>query len=137
MVERWTGQRWAALLLRALVFALTLPLASSGALPLWARLVGVEGPHVCRCSIEKHDCDCVRCNPDHEESTFTSESLTGRCGDDELAFGGKVLLSVLPASSVLAPVSMGAAAFLPSVFRRADFARPPPTPPPRASSLAV
>ena len=130
--------RWAAGLLRALVLALLLPLASSGALPVWARLVGVEAPHVCHCSLEKHDCVCPRCNPDLEEDMlFTSEALTGRCGDDEVAFGGKAICAVLPATSVLAPIAARTTIVRASVRPIADYARPPPTPPPRPSSSAV
>lgn len=125
-------------MLRALIFALALPLVSAGALPVWARLVGIEGPHVCHCSIDKHDCVCAKCNPElEEELLLTSESLLGRCGDDERVFGSKAICAVLPASSVLAPiveqVSLPPVTF--SVI--VDLARPPPTPPPRPSSSAV
>ena len=128
----------AALLLRALVFALVLPLATSGALPLWAQLAGVEAPHVCHCSIEKHDCVCARCNPDLEEDLLvTSESLTGRCGDDEVAFGGKAICAVLPAGSILAPIASRTSIASPVCVPVDDLARAPPTPPPRPSSSAV
>ena len=138
MAARRKRARWAAVLLRVLVFALAVPLASSGALPFWAQLAGVEGPHVCHCSIEKHDCVCPKCNPEHEEDMlFTSESLKGRCGDDEIAFGGKAICAVLPASGVLAPIGSRTAIALPAARLVSDLARPPPTPPPRTSSSAV
>ena len=131
-------QRWVTSLLRAIVLALLLPLASSGALPFWAQLAGVEGPHVCHCSIEKHDCICPKCHPDHEEELlFSSESLTGRCGDDEVAFGGKAICAVLPASSVIAPMVTRTAIAPAFLWTPSDLARPPPTPPPRSSSSAV
>ena len=125
-------------MLRALIFALSLPLASSGALPVWARLVGVEGPHFCHCAIDKHDCVCAKCNPElEEELLLTSESLSGRCGDDEVAFGGKAICAVLPPSSVIAPVGDRIAIPPTTMLLVSDFARPPPTPPPRLSSSPV
>jgi len=138
VVRRSERAHWAALLLRALVFALALPLATSGALPLWAQLAGIEAPHVCHCSIEKHDCVCAKCNPDHEEDLLiTSESLTGRCGDDEVAFGGKALCAVLPAASILSPIASRIAIPSPVLASVPDLARAPPTPPPRPSSSPV
>jgi hypothetical protein len=114
---------------------LVLPLATSGALPQWARLVGIEAPHLCHCSIEKHDCVCARCNPENKDMLLTSESLQGRCGDDEVAFLGKAIVAV-PA----APIVLAAA---PSTSLRTDVdvsaphlgpPRAPPVPPPRSSS---
>lgn len=131
-------QRSLALWLRLLVLALAVPLMSSGALPLWALLAGVEAPHVCHCSIDKHDCVCAKCNPEHEEDFLvTSESLTGRCGDDEIAFGGKAICAVLPAPSILAPIASRTSIALPIPRLLSDLARPPPTPPPRPSSSAA
>jgi hypothetical protein len=138
VAARRKSERWAVALLRALVVALALPLASSGALPFWAQLAGVEGPHVCHCSLEKHDCVCPKCNPDHEgEMLLTSESLKGRCGDDELAFAGKAICAVLPGASVLAPIAQRSTLFVPESRTVFAVARPPPTPPPRSSSSAV
>jgi hypothetical protein len=68
---------------------------------------------------------------------FTSESLTGRCGDDEIAFGGKAIFAVLPPPSVLAPIAARSSITFPVVRSVPDLARPPPTPPPRPSSSAV
>lgn len=136
MIEHRTP--WAARLLRALVFALAVPLASLGALPVWAWLAGVEAPHVCRCSIEKHDCVCSKCSPEHEEDLLiTSESLSGRCGDDEVAFGGKAICAVLPAASVLSPVAGRVAPGPPVARSKSRPAPTPPTPPPRPSSSAT
>ena len=138
MVARRKRASWAALLLRALVFALLLPLASSGALPVWAQLAGVEAPHVCHCSIEKHDCVCAKCNPElEEELLFTSESLLGRCGDDEVLFGAKAICAVLPASSIISPIASRISIALPLRRAISDLARPPPVPPPRPTSSAV
>ena len=126
------------MLLRALVLALALPLVTSGALPLWAQLAGVEAPHVCHCSIDKHDCVCAKCNPELEEDLlFTSESLLGRCGDDEVLFGGKAICAVLPAASILSPIASRISIALPVHRTIADLARPPPVPPPRSTSSAV
>jgi hypothetical protein len=138
VAARRKSKGWAFALLRALVFALVLPLASSGALPFWAQLAGVDGPHVCHCSLEKHDCVCARCNPDHEdEMLLTSESLKGRCGDDELAFAGKAICAVLPPSTVLAPIASRLWIELPASRDISDVTLPPPTPPPRSSSSAL
>lgn len=132
------GQRSFALWLRVLVFALAVPLASSGALPVWALLAGIEAPHVCHCSIEKHDCVCAKCNPEHEEDFLvTSESLTGRCGDDEIAFGAKAICAVLPAPSILSPIASRTTIARSTPRLLYDLARPPPTPPPRSSSSAA
>jgi hypothetical protein len=122
--------------LRALVLALALPLMSSGALPFWAQLVGVEGPHVCHCSVEQHDCVCPKCNPDHEDR-LGSESLKGRCGDDELAFAGKALRAVLPAPSILGPMVVVVPREREAFPIFDTFTVPPPTPPPRSSTPAV
>jgi len=41
------------LVLRAVLVVLTMSMASSGMLPAWAALAGVEGTHVCHCSAEQ------------------------------------------------------------------------------------
>jgi hypothetical protein len=124
-------------LLRTIVLALALPLATSGALPLWAQLVGVAGPHVCHCSIEKHDCVCARCNPGHDDLLLSSESLKSRCGDDEIAFPGKAIVGVLAAPAVVAAApSERLAAGSPAPEPAPAPARAPPTPPPRSSSFS-
>lgn len=122
-------------LLRALVLAIALPLASAGALPVWAQLVGVEGPHVCHCSTEQHDCVCPRCHTDPDAAMFLStESLKGRCGDDEIAFGGKAFIAVLAPMTVLVPV-VGEPLSLPIAIAPASLPKsPPPKPPPRLFS---
>lgn len=89
------------LALRAIVFVLVSSIATLGALPFWAQLAGVEGPHVCHCSTEKHDCICVKCHPDRDDMVLSTESLKGRCGDDEIAFGGKAFAAIPPASSIV------------------------------------
>jgi hypothetical protein len=131
-----TRRGWALALLRGLVVMLALPLATSGALPLWARLAGIEAPHVCHCSIERHDCVCARCNPENEDLLLTSESLEGRCGDDDVVYPGKAVVVVTPAPIVLAPapVASGRADRLLSQPPAAP-ARAPPVPPPRSSSM--
>lgn len=120
-------------LLRVLVVALVLPLASAGTLPIWAQLVGVEGPHVCHCSVERHECVCPKCNPDHEgEMLLSSESLKGRCGEDDVAFGGRAIRAVLvPSLGAIAPVASRVAHALPEPDLLPIPPPPPPTPPPR------
>jgi hypothetical protein len=134
MVTAWPRRtQWTVGLLRVLVVALLLllPLASAGALPSWALLVRGEGGHVCHCSIEKHDCVCAKCNPDRDDLSLTSESLSGRCGDDEIAFGGKALRAVLPAPFGRVPLSSVALEVLHPHAPTSRVKSPPPTPPPR------
>jgi hypothetical protein len=123
-----------ASLVRVLVFALFLPLTSSGALPFWAQLAGVEGPHVCHCSLDHHDCVCPRCDTDPDAATYlSSESLKGRCGDDELAFGGKAITVVLgSAVAVVAVPPHDELLPIEATTTRARLRGPPPTPPPQA-----
>lgn len=132
-LARGRSSLWSIGVLRALVFVLALPLMSAGALPFWAQLAGVEGPHVCHCSVEKHDCVCPRCNTDHGDA-LGAESLKGRCGDDELAFPGKLLLSVLPATFVIAPVAARIASDHDALPPFESLSLRPPTPPPRLLS---
>lgn len=118
-------------LVRLVVFLLLLPLATSGTLPAWARLAS-EPTHVCRCSVEKHDCVCVRCHPDRPDFLTSEESVKGRCGDDEHAITGTKVPFLLTA-----PTSIFAAAFVlePPIQeeeRVEDVIMRPPTPPPRA-----
>ncbi len=125
---------WPLAFVRALVLVLALPLVSAGALPFWAQLFEIEAPHVCHCAVERHDCVCARCNPDHDEMQLTTESLSGRCGDDDLAFPGKVFWAVLPPSSVLAPARLRRALDRETERPHEILALPPPTPPPRRPS---
>ncbi len=123
-----------SLVRRLLVLVLSLSLATSGAMPLWALLAGIEAAHVCHCSLEKHDCVCAKCNPEHED-TLSTESLKGRCGDDDAAFGGRVLVGVLSSPDVVSPP---AASHVMKVFSLdapvVSAPRAPPTPPPRLVS---
>lgn len=124
-----------SVLVRLLVLVLSLSIATSGALPLWALLIGVEAAHVCRCSIEKHDCVCAKCNPDQDEMRVSGESLSGRCGDDDMAFGGKAI-AALPSAPMMivedppAPIDVEVQAAEPVVLPP----RAPPKPPPRRTS---
>ena len=84
--------------LRALVIALTVALGSAGTLPLWATLLGVEGPHACHCSRDHHDCVCARCHTDPDAAMrISSETLKARCGDDEVVYGGHRAIAITPA----------------------------------------
>lgn len=123
---------------RALVLVLLMPLATSGALPSWALLFGVEAAHVCRCSVEEHDCVCPKCHPDDaDDLALTTESIKGRCGDDDVAFAGKALGAVLSKGSVLTPTAERTA-FVPDVPATPRELRDrPPIPPPRSRSSAV
>jgi hypothetical protein len=135
-MARVTKRRGVVALLYALVVMLVLPLATSGALPQWARLAGIEAPHVCHCSIEKHDCVCARCNPENEDMLLTSESLQGRCGDDDVAFPGKAIVALPAAPTVraAAPERASARSGTRVYAPLPGPARSPPVPPPRSSS---
>lgn len=117
---------------RTVAMIVALPLMSVGALPYWASLLGIEGPHVCHCSLEKHDCLCVKCHPDQEDLVLTTASLSGRCGDDEHVYGGKAIRAVPPSTFGRAPPPLSTLAILdaPAVLA-AGLRSPPPTPPPR------
>lgn len=120
--------------MRTLVVALTFALGSAGTLPLWATLLGVADVHVCRCSRDHHDCVCARCHTDPDATTLvSSETLSNRCGDDEVVYGGKRLVT-LPAPSCdvsVAVVSKRAPAPPRDAPTRSLIELEPPTPPPR------
>jgi hypothetical protein len=116
-----------------LVLALALPLATAGALPLWAQLAGVEGPHVCHCSVEKHDCVCPKCNTDHDEMRFSAESVKGRCGDDDVGFGGKAIAAVLTPPTMMPSLAEHVLVASRSIDPVSTASPSPPTPPPRSS----
>lgn len=93
---------------------------------------------MCHCSAEKHDCVCPKCNIDQRDEMLVSgESLSGRCGDDDVAFGGKALLAVLEASCLGSLSAARAAIAPPTIHTFADLVRAPETPPPRARSSSV
>ena len=75
-VFRFAGKHWIASALRALVFLLVLPLATAGALPAWALLVGVEDAHVCHCAADHQECVCPKCHPDQaDDFALSTESI--------------------------------------------------------------
>jgi hypothetical protein len=120
--------------LRALVIALLLPLALSAGLPTLARALGGAAVHVCQCEARAgHSaCACPICHPDDEGLRISEESIRGKCGADDLAFGGALGVAVLTASFVVLPAPSAAheaEAAPPALASRA--AREPPTPPPR------
>jgi hypothetical protein len=123
-------RRWG----HVVVLALVLPLALSSALPMFARALGGPLPHVCHCEIRggHSTCGCPICNPDRDDLRLSDASIRGKCGDDDLAFGGALGSAVLPAAgfTVLPPdvrrdPRPTGAPYLPVVFLV------PPTPPPR------
>lgn len=129
--SRRSRRAWPVDLLRGLVLALLLPLASMGSLPAWAAVIGVEGAHVCHCAIDRHDCVCDKCNPEHRELAFSEESLTGRCGDDERAFGGKPFVGISPPGVAVVGASIERIEPLVLPSPRGAPRPPPPKPPPR------
>lgn len=122
-----------ALLRRFVLVVLVMSLASGGVLPVWAQLAGIEGPHVCHCSTDHHDCVCAHCGTDHDAKAFRSVAhVKGRCGDDEVAFGGRGFVAIVPQAGVLVVTPTAAHvidAAAPSL--RTRLRRRPPTPPPR------
>lgn len=119
-----------------LLVVLVCSVAAGGMLPAWAQLVGVEGAHVCHCSTDHHDCVCAHCGTDPDGKAFRAVStVKGRCGEDEVAFGGRGFNAILsppiagvPAAEVVEATAMGVS---PASITRLR-ARPP-TPPPRAA----
>lgn len=119
---------------RPLVLVLLLPIASSGTLPLWAQLVAPE-VHVCHCHRDHSDCVCEKCNPELRRVVFSEENVKGRCGDDDLSFGGVNLPSLPPSppASVLPP-EHAALLVHGSYDRLASLERAPEKPPPRSAA---
>lgn len=121
--------------LRVALCALILPLASAGALPSWVAMLVPEA-HVCHCSVERHECFCVKCHPDRTELAVSEESISGRCGDDETPYGAGKLLAVVPAAfSVVPAVLHTPVAFGVGIWSVPESVFvPPPTPPPESAS---
>jgi len=63
--------------LRALVFALMLPLAFSAGLPALARVLHGPATHVCHCEARggHTSCACPVCHPDDSELAFSDEAI--------------------------------------------------------------
>ncbi len=126
---------WLLVLLRTVVLALVLPLASSFALPAWVALVAPE-THLCHCPKDHSDCHCAKCHTDDPDLALTLTSISGHCGDEDVLFGASKMIAVLPAP-VLVPVVVVSVAELPSVPPPSLTGAPrsrPPTPPPRLPS---
>jgi hypothetical protein len=121
--------------MHVVVLALVLPLAFSSALPIFARALGGPAIHVCRCAAHggPASCGCPICNPDRDDLAFSEESIRGKCGDDDLAFGATLGSAVAPppgfivlGPSLVAVSTPSLTAHLMAVFLT------PPTPPPRS-----
>jgi len=123
---------------RFLVLALILPLALSTALPGFARAVAGPAAHFCRCEIRggHSTCACPICNPDRADLRLSEESIRGKCGDDDLVFGGALAVALAPGAGfvVLRPaVDRAPPPFSHAV--RLDVHLTPPTPPPRTARV--
>jgi hypothetical protein len=121
-----------ALFVRAVAFALLLPLALSGSLPVFARALGRSTVHVCHCEAGHAHCRCPVCHPERHESRF-GEFIRGECGHDEPSAGSLALALPIAASFTVLrpPVSQRDAISIESLSP--DVTEPPPTHPPRAS----
>jgi hypothetical protein len=127
---RAVWKRWG----HVFVLALVLPLALSSALPIFARVLGGPQVHVCHCAMHggESTCGCPICNPDRDDLQLSEESIRGKCGDDDLAFGAALGTAVAPPAgfTIIPPDITGetpsaVSPRLPLVFLT------PPTPPPR------
>lgn len=118
-----------------IVLVLACTLGSGGMLPVWAQLAGVEGPHVCHCSTDHHDCVCARCHTDGDAKRYrTVETVKGRCGDDEVGFGGHGVTAVLAAGPAPLPAADATEHEDATPPRMRPLRRSrPPTPPPRSA----
>lgn len=117
---------------RVLIAALALFVASGGALSSWVQIARGPGAHVCHCSIEHHDCVCVRCNPDDPSLWTSSESIKGECGTrSELLGPSAPKAMVHEPTSVPTPGVVGELTFDPPPLLSDAQRAPPPTPPPR------
>jgi hypothetical protein len=123
-------RRWG----HVIVLMLVLPVALSSALPTFARVLGGPAPHVCHCAIrDGHStCGCPICNPDRDDLKLSEASIRGKCGDDDVVFGGGLDVAIAPPPGItIVPPDVTAEAppavspRLPLVFLT------PPTPPPR------
>jgi hypothetical protein len=124
--------------LRALVFALLLPLAFTGGLPMLARVIGGPLTDVCHCEVRggHATCACPICHADSDEFRLTDESIRGKCGDDDVAFGGAIGVAVLAPGFVLAPAPRAGAASVRAPPNLDSAVKPePPTPPPRLAAV--
>jgi hypothetical protein len=129
------GRVWKRLL-HVLVLALVLPLCLSSALPIFARALGGPAVHVCHCAAHggPASCGCPICNPDRDDLAFSEESLRGKCGDDDLAFGAALGSAVAPPAGVTVVAPDLFAQTAPSVSDRfRSVFLTPPTPPPRSA----
>jgi hypothetical protein len=120
--------------MHVLVLSLVLPLSLSSSLPIFARALGGPAVHVCQCAAHggPDTCSCPICHPDRDELAFSAESIRGKCGDDDVAFGAQLGIAIAPPAiegiaspEFLAPASPVLSFEVPAVYL------PPPTPPPR------
>jgi hypothetical protein len=124
-----------AALSRLMIVALVLPLALSVLFPAFAKMVAGPAPHVCRCEVRggHSTCACPICNPDRaEELTASEESIRGRCGDDDLTFGGALGVAVLSPDFRLPCADVAFTVHVPDAVHPPDVVIPPSTPPPRS-----
>lgn len=127
---------WLALsrAVRLVVLLAALPFVTAGALQAWAEFAGVESPHVCHCARDHHGCVCAKCHSDPDaETVISSESIKGRCGDDDVVGGASdVPITLFVPFTVLAPSALEGKAPLPTLPQvRSRERGPPPPPPPR------
>jgi len=72
------------------------------------------------------------CNPVEDDQRFQEMSRCGKCGDDDVVFGGSLGAAVLPAPAIaLVPPGLVGRAFPDVSLRLALVFLMPPTPPPR------
>ena len=77
-------------------------------LPLYAKLVAGPKAHVCHCesSASGHArCACPICFPELADEPISTETMTGRCGDDDTGWRSFSQPAVVPPAFAVVPRS--------------------------------
>jgi hypothetical protein len=127
-------------LLGAFVALVAVLVSFGAAMPAYARLLGLAGPHVHACDCEaraghsRHaQCACPLCFPElNDVDTYGAPSMTGRCGNDDPGWRTLSAPAVPTSDFVLvAPLARIELPLAPPISP-SQWAERPELPPPRA-----